>query len=197
MKLICVTNRLLCEEDFLHRIRRIASSGVDAILLREKDLPEVAYRQLAQQCLEICRNTATPLWLNTFVETAVQFQLPVQLPIPVLKTLSQETQHLLPAIGVSVHCPQDATLAASYGASWLIAGHVYPTACKLGLPPRGIPFIRQICETVSIPVYAIGGITADKQNTLCLAGAEGCCVMSHWMQCPNPEAEIQKWRNCH
>ncbi|WP_443965216.1 thiamine phosphate synthase [Ruminococcus sp.] len=197
MKLICVTNRLLCEEDFLHRIRRIASSGVDAILLREKDLPEAAYRRLAQQCLEICRNTATPLWLNTFVETAVQLQLPVQLPIPVLKTLSQETQHLLPAIGVSVHCPQDAALAASYGASWLIAGHVYPTACKLGLTPRGIPFIRQICETVSIPVYAIGGITADKQNTLRLAGAEGCCVMSHWMQCPNPEAEIQKWRNCH
>ena len=159
MKLICVTNRLLCEEDFLHRIRRIASSGVDAILLREKDLPEAAYRRLAQQCLEICRNTATPLWLNTFVE--------------------------------------DAALAASHGASWLIAGHVYPTACKLGLPPRGIPFIRQICETVSIPVYAIGGITADKQNTLRLAGAEGCCVMSHWMQCPNPEAEIQKWRNCH
>lgn len=52
MKLICVTNRLLCEEDFLHRIRRIASSGVDAILLREKDLPEAAYRRLAQQCLE-------------------------------------------------------------------------------------------------------------------------------------------------
>ena len=49
MKLICVTNRLLCEEDFLHRIRRIASSGVDAILLREKDLPEAAYRRLSQQ----------------------------------------------------------------------------------------------------------------------------------------------------
>ena len=177
MKLICVTNRRLCEEDFLHRIRRIASGGVDAILLREKDLPEAAYRRLAQQCLEICCNTATPLWLN--------------------KTLSQETQHLLPAIGVSVHSPQDAALAASHGASWLIAGHVYPTACKPDLPPRGIPFIRQICETVSIPVYAIGGITADKQPDLRQAGAEGCCVMSHWMQCPNPEAEIQKWRNCH
>ena len=39
MKLICVTNRLLCEEDFLHRIRRIASSGVDAILPYSSSFP--------------------------------------------------------------------------------------------------------------------------------------------------------------
>ena len=46
---ICVTNRTLCREDFLRRIEYFAKNGVaDAILLREKDLTEREYYELAE-----------------------------------------------------------------------------------------------------------------------------------------------------
>ena len=53
MKRICVTNRLLCQEDFLSRVQKIAAAGADAILLREKDLSETQYAILAKQVQEI------------------------------------------------------------------------------------------------------------------------------------------------
>ena len=67
----------------------------------------------------------------------------------------------------------------------MIAGHIYATDCKKGLPPRGLEFLEEICRSVSLPVYAIGGIRLDRkqiEKTLA-AGARGVCVMSGAMTC--------------
>lgn len=66
MKRICVTNRLLCQEDFLSRVQKIAAAGADAILLREKDLSETQYAILAKQVQEICLLYNVSLLLNSF-----------------------------------------------------------------------------------------------------------------------------------
>ena len=107
-------------------------------------------------------------------------------------TKSQRAQ--LPAIGASVHSPEEAVLAEKLGASWLIAGHIFATACKPDLPPRGLDFLRNVCSSVSIPVYAIGGITPERLPAIMQAGAAGCCGMSQMMQCPDVSAEFQNWR---
>ena len=52
--LICVTNRLLCEGDFLERIERLAALHPYAIVLREKDLSYSEYEALARESLKIC-----------------------------------------------------------------------------------------------------------------------------------------------
>ena len=59
-KLICVTNRRLCREDFSLRLAKIAAAGPDAIILREKDLPAAAYQRLAEQALSICGQYEAP-----------------------------------------------------------------------------------------------------------------------------------------
>ena len=171
-----------------------AAGGADAILLREKDLSVPEYAALAKQCLAICQAYHTPLWLNSFREIAGALQLPVQLPMPILRTLTKSQRAQLPAIGASVHSPEEAVLAEKLGASWLIAGHIFATACKPDLPPRGLDFLRNVCSSVSIPVYAIGGITPERLPAITQAGAAGCCVMSQMMQCPDVPAEFQNWR---
>ena len=187
--MICVTNRKLCRGDFLERIRQLAAGGADVILLREKDLSPAAYTELAEKCLAICREYSTALWLNSFTGTAAALQLPVQLPLSVLQELTDADKEKLPAFGASVHSLADAQLAEKLCADWLIAGHIFPTSCKPDLPPRGMDFLREICSHVSVPVYAIGGITPQRQ-----AEASGCCVMSQMMQCPDVSAEFQNWR---
>lgn len=86
-------------------------------------------------------------------------------------------------IGVSVHAANEALEAQSLGATYLTAGHIYATDCKKGLPPRGTAFLREICQTVSIPVYAIGGIRleAAQIREVMSCGAVGGCIMSGMM----------------
>ena len=57
---IAVTNRHLCQEDFLTHIRRLAEDTYyDAILLREKDMTEGDYYILAKEVLAICQNSGS------------------------------------------------------------------------------------------------------------------------------------------
>lgn len=51
--------------------------------------------------------------------------------------------------------------AQALGATYLLAGHIFDTSCKPGLPGRGLDFLAQVCAAVPLPVYAIGGITAE------------------------------------
>lgn len=61
-------------------------------------------------------------------------------------------------IGTSVHSVEDAIKAEQLGATYMTAGHIFATDCKKGLPPRGLDFLKNVCDAVLIPVYAIGGI---------------------------------------
>lgn len=192
-----VTNRKLCPDNFLDRVERIAAAQVDAIILREKDLSEPEYDSLAMQCLEICEKHHVKLILHSFIQTAMELHLPIQLPIRTLLALPEKVRGQFPAVGASVHSQEEAIQAQKYGADWLIAGHIFPTSCKLDLPPRGLEFLRSVCGSVTIPVYAIGGITMDRLNAVRQAGAAGCCVMSEWMQCKDPEGIIKTWKGAY
>ena len=46
----------------------------------------------------------------------------------------------------------------------MTAGHIYVTDCMKGLAPRGLGFLKDVCSTVNVPVYAIGGIKFDEKQ---------------------------------
>ena len=96
--------------------------------------------------------------------------------------------------GVSVHKLEEAKRAEQVGASWVIAGHVFSTACKPDLPPRGLSFLQEIKQAVSIPVYGIGGIHVQNAAQVQAVGADGICMMSDWMQAEEPEQLMQQLR---
>ena len=124
----------------------------------------------------------------------------IHLPLPLLRELSAESQKHLQSqnstisqnfhvtdfhrIGTSVHSVEDAMEAERLGATYVTAGHIFTTDCKKGLPPRGLDFLKNVCDAVTIPVYGIGGIKFDPQqwNSLKKQGACGGCIMSGMMQ---------------
>ena len=85
-------------------------------------------------------------------------------------------------IGVSVHSVEEAKEAEKLGASYLTAGHVFATECKKGLLPRGLEFLEEICDSVAIPVYAIGGIHPGNLRQIEESKAAGACMMSEYMK---------------
>ena len=88
-------------------------------------------------------------------------------------------------IGASCHSLEEAKEAERLGCTYITAGHIFLTDCKKGLPGRGLTFLQNICENVSIPVYAIGGISNENINDVRQTGAAGACIMSGFMKCNN------------
>lgn len=182
-KTICVTNRKLVEGDFCVQIERVLQLGVDGVILREKDLSESAYRELAERIKPLCERYQTPFYLHTYTETAKQMGVKkIHLPYHYFLDMTVEEKKKFQTIGVSIHAVEEAVRAQEEGASYLIAGHIFATDCKKGAAPRGTDFLEAVCKSVHIPVYAIGGITPQNREDCLKAGAEGVCLMSSLMK---------------
>lgn len=185
MKVIAVSNRKLCERPFLKQIERVCQMKPQAIILREKDLSEEEYRILSEEVLSVCKKYEIPCVLHKFWKTALELECTsVHLPLPELRKLPEDVKEQFQRIGTSVHSVEDAKEAERLGVSYITAGHIYVTDCKKGLAPRGLGFLKDVCSTVNVPVYAIGGLKFDKKQweELKQKGASGGCIMSGMME---------------
>lgn len=195
-KLLSVTARTLCREDFLARVDAICAAGIDGIILREKDLPELKYRSLAADVLQICRDTGTPCALHTYPAAAKSLHAEaLHLPLHAFLALGEKEKRAFPTIGVSCHSLDDVMAAQEGGCSYVTLGHIFATDCKRGLPGRGLAFLDEVCRRANVPVYAIGGINRDNIARVRDAGASGACIMSGLMTCPNPAAYLEELRH--
>ena len=206
-ELVWVTNRRL-SEDFFADVRRVAQSGkADKILLRESDLPECEYENLARKTLEFIAEcgSSTQLILHTHASVASRLGASeLHLPFAKIMALSGEpainlrdlakfdgassnkdeapgicasnlTQNL--KIGVSVHSLEQALAAQDLGADYVVAGHIFDTPSHALERGRGLKFLREICESLSIKTYAIGGINFENLGKVKEAGSAGAYMM--------------------
>lgn len=181
---IAVTNRHLCEGDFLSRIQKLAQgTEYDAILLREKDLQRKEYKALAEEVLAVCEKYEKKCILHTFWQTAEELYHPcLHLPLSVLEEMPSSKRGKFLELGTSIHSLKQLRQAEQYGVSYVTAGHIFATDCKKDLPPRGLGFLREICTATKLPVYGIGGISEKNEEQVMAQGAAGVCVMSGCMR---------------
>ena len=188
-ELLCVTSRALCRGDFLGQMERVAAARPAGIILREKDLPPPEYKKLAVAVMDLCARYGVPCILHSFVGVARELgRASIHLPLPALRELSEAERAAFPILGASCHSVADAVEAEALGCHYITAGHVFDTACKAGTPGRGLDFLREVCASVLIPVYAIGGIAPENVAKVRQAEAAGACVMSGAMTSADPEA---------
>ena len=176
-------------------------------MLRESDLPEHEYEKLASKTLEIIAecDSGARLVLHTHASVASKLGVgELHLPFAKFRALSSEsatnlrdlakfdgvrtdkergggicasnlTQKL--KIGVSVHSLQEALTAQDFGADYVVAGHIFDTPSHALERGRGLKFLREICENLSIKTYAIGGINFENLDKIKDAGAAGAYMM--------------------
>lgn len=193
-KIICVTNRVLCET-YLSQIEKIAGAHVDGIILREKDLPKEEYKTLALRVVKVCETNKVDCILHSFVDVALELHAKkIHMPLPLLQKMSREEIEKFDCLGASCHSIEEAKKAQQLGCTYITAGHIFATDCKRGVLPRGIDFLRQICTGIDLPVYAIGGINETNIAAVKKAGAAGVCIMSGFMKCKNAGEYVQKMK---
>ena len=142
-QIIAITDSRICKGDLLERIELLAQSGVRAIILREKQLGASEYRALAEQSLAICARAGVACILHSFIEVARE------LKASALHCQSSQIAHLprlrreFATLGVSVHSVEEYKAAREW-VDYVIVGHIFASACKVGVEPKGLKLLESI-----------------------------------------------------
>lgn len=178
-------------EDYVEHLAKLEYIGnpPDRLILREKDLSEETYVKLLEMLRKKSGQSKVELIPHTYLLAAKSLGMDkIHLPFPMLKKYRNESgmeeQALkeMRIIGTSIHSVEEAKEAEKLGANYVTAGHIFTTDCKPGLPPRGLEFLEEVCENVTIPVYAIGGIHPENITQIEKSNAAGACMMSEYMK---------------
>ena len=187
MKIIGVTNRLLCENDFFEQIENICKQNLYALILREKDLDNKTYEEFAIKCNDICTKNNVLFFINAKINIAQKLKIKnIQVSFEDFVT-DKEILNSFDNVAVSIHSLSEALIVQKFIEEapqniFIIAGHIFETDCKKGLDPRGIEFLKEICANEEIPVFAIGGINEKTIKELKDVKIEGVCLMSALMK---------------
>ena len=174
-------------------VERALRGGVTSVQLRAKRLTTLAQLELARAVRAICAQGDVPFIVNDRVDVALATgaegahvghagveDLPVR-----------DARRLLgPAaiLGASVASAEEAVRAEREGASYVSAGPMFATETKADAgPPAGERLLRAVRSATSLPLLAIGGITAARVPALVAAGADGICVGAAILRAADPE----------
>ena len=192
LKLYLVTNRYQDSlESFLEKVETACRSGVTIIQLREKNLTTNQYYQLAKQVKEITDAYKVPLIIDDRLDICLAVDAAGlhigddELPVSVArKVLGPEK-----ILGVTAKTVKRALEAEGGGADYLGTGAIFPTRTKENAPITLISTLKTICQTVAIPVVAIGGLTSENIDQLIGTGIAGVAVVRDLMQAEDIEAK--------
>lgn len=191
-RLYLVTNRYQDSlENFLEKVETACRSGVTIIQLREKNLTTNQYYQLAKQVKEITDAYQVPLIIDDRLDVCLAVDAAGlhigddELPVSVArKVLGPEK-----ILGVTAKTVKRALEAETSGADYLGTGAIFPTTTKENAPITLISTLKTICQTVAIPVVAIGGLTSENIDQLIGTGIAGVAVVRDLMQAEDIEAK--------
>ncbi|MBI2846874.1 MAG: thiamine phosphate synthase [Chloroflexi bacterium] len=179
-RLHLVSDRSLCKKMTLEEaVAQAMEGGVDAVHLRERDMPSRELWQLACRLRDITRGQAL-LIINDRVDVALASNADgVQLGamgLPVSAARKIIGKRLF--IGASVHSVEEAVQAEREGADYILLGTIYASRSHPDIKPAGPELVKKASEVVRIPIIAIGGIDAGNAPEVIKAGADGIAVIS-------------------
>lgn len=97
--------------------------------------------------------------------------------------------------GKSVHSVSEAVKAEKDGAYYLLFGPVFRTPAKIKYgKPQGLQKLKKLCNSVKIPVYAVGGINHTRIKKCLAAGAYGVAGISDFMKSKNIKLTVNQFR---
>lgn len=162
------------------QVEEALKGGITMLQLREKNLPKEEFYQEAQEIKNICSRYQVPFLINDNVELACRVHADGvhvgQSDMEVLQAREQIGRNKI--LGVSAQTVKQAVLAEKQGADYLGVGAVFATNSKTDAKPVDLVTLREICQAVSIPVIAIGGINKENLGQLSGTGICGVAVIS-------------------
>jgi len=176
------------------------AGGVTIVQLRAKGLTTREQLDLARELRTLCASRGVPFVVNDRVDVALAARADgVHVGHQGMEDISPaDARRLLgpdAIVGVSVGSADEAARAEAAGATYVSAGPMFLTTTKADAgPAAGEPLLRAVRAAVTIPVVAIGGITAEHSDRLYAAGADGVCVAGAILRAADPTAAARAFQ---
>jgi len=177
------------EEEFLFRVEETLKGGVTLLQLREKEKTTREYIELAEKVHSITKKYNVPLIIDDRVDVALAIDAEgvhvgqSDMPIYIARKLMGNDK----IVGATTKTALQAKEAYEQGADYLGVGAIYPTTTKVKTVLTSTDTLKDICNTVPIPVNAIGGLNKENIDILKGIPIAGICVVSAIMKAGNPK----------
>lgn len=197
LSLYLVTDNSDDVEKFLNTIEEGIKGGVSVVQIREKTADTLDFYNLALKVKEITTKYDVPLIINDRVDVALAIDADgvhigqSDMPCDVTRRLVGKDK----IVGVSAATIDEAKKAQRDGADYIGTGAVFPTATKDDAPSVTKDELKEIVDSIDIPVVAIGGINLDNASELIDTGIAGLSVVSAIMSSDNPKKSSQDLLN--
>lgn len=172
-------------------VREALAGGVRAVQLREKDLSSRELFLLAAEMRTITTAHGARLFINDRIDIALAVGADGVhlgaggLPVAAARKLLGPKR----LIGYSAHSAAEACRAEAAGADFITFGPVYFTPSKAAYgAPVGVEELRTACAMLTIPLFALGGITVETIPEVCAAGSHGIALISAIIAAADPQA---------
>jgi thiamine-phosphate pyrophosphorylase len=178
--LYAVTDRTWEGNKLVDQVEEAVKSGVTMLQLREKGMGFEDMVEEARHLKTITDRFHIPFIINDSIDVAIAVNADGI-------HLGQEDEGIREAraklgndkiIGISAHTLEEAITAQEEGADYIGVGAVFETTTKKDASGIGLEILKLICEAVTIPVVAIGGISKDNIMRLSGTGVDGVAVIS-------------------
>lgn len=181
LKLYAVTDRKWLNGSSLEEeVEKAVRAGVTMVQLREKHMEFDELVRLAQKIGDIVHKYNVPLIINDNIDAALVSGADGvhvgQEDISASEARQKIGRSMI--LGVSAQSAETALEAERCGADYIGAGAVFSTSTKEDAKVMSFDELKRICDSVSIPVVAIGGITEDNIMELSGSGIAGLAVVS-------------------
>lgn len=182
MLLYAVTDRawLKENEDLTSVCKTVLENGATFLQIREKDLDEGTFEQEAEALKKLCAQYHIPFVVNDSVEIALDIDADgVHVGQSDIK--GRDIRSMIgneKILGISAGTVEEAIAAEKAGADYIGVGAVFSTSTKKNARNLTVDKLKEISESVSIPVVAIGGIGASNIMELVESGVDGVAVVS-------------------
>lgn len=178
------------ENEFLARVEAALQGGVTILQLREKTKSTREYIALAEKVHTLTKKYHVPLIIDDRVDVALAVDAEgvhlgaADMTVAMARKILGEEK----IIGATAKTVPWAMDAAAQGADYLGVGAIYPTTTKVITVLTSTATLHDICNAVSIPVNAIGGLNKDNIDVLSGIPIAGICAVSAIMKADDPKA---------
>jgi thiamine-phosphate pyrophosphorylase len=187
-KLMLVTDRKRSKRPLTETVRLAIEGGVDAVQLRERDMPINELHALALELRKITRDAGAKLIINQRSDIALAVEADgVHLGWRSMSVRDVRKLGGKLLAGVSCHNQPQVRSAEEIGADYALLGPVFHTPSKEGLvEPLGLEGLANLVTVARLPVVAIGGITPENVKSVLRSGVTGVAVISAIISADDP-----------
>ena len=182
LRLYAVTDRrwLKAGETLREPVEELLKAGVTCVQLREKEAEEKLFFREAEELQQLCTRYGVPLIINDRPDIAKAVQA-AGVHVGLSDMAVERAREILGEkfiIGASAHNVREALAAEAAGADYLGCGAVFGSGTKKDVTILAREELKKICQAVTLPVAAIGGITPENAAQLAGTGIAGVAVVS-------------------